>query len=169
MKRAVIVILFLMFLGTNSFAAVWSSSAGTITKINGYLTVSVNILKDGVLVKPFTAPVDNEADAIAKITSELKKYSDVDSFDVSKIGPVTYTPPVAPGPPSAAEIAKAKFITDLTFYRGMLVAQHVCNLAAMPVVCLMDPTDKAVTDQWALVQGEFLPAYAAFMGGMIVP
>lgn len=169
MKKVFLGFTLLVLFSGISEASVWTSSAGAITKDKGSLSITVQIFKDGNPDHPFTAQITDEDDATAKITAELKKYSDIDNFVVGKIGPVIYVPPTPPGPPSVQDLARLKFITDLNVYRGMVVSSKICGTVNSMIVCLLDLTSKSATDQFALVLSEYLPEYANFMGGLIVP
>lgn len=131
------------------------------SRVKGRVTFKGTVTKDGVAQTPqYVGPeTSTEDSAKAQALQYLAELYNADIFDDTKIGTLTYVPPAAVVP-SPAEVAEAKFFTDLNEYVGMLVAVKVGNLVA---------NDKLVTDQFALVNGEFLPAYAKKMGGVRVP
>lgn len=151
MKRIIGLVLIVGACVSYTFAATWTAKNTVVTTKAGATTFSTDIYKDAVMVERYTGPtLDNPSLVESTIRARLATWYNSDTFDITKIGTITFVPPAAVTPPTQADLDRIQFAKDVNIYQGMLNAVKLGINAA---------NDKAVTDQAAKLKTNFLPEY----------
>lgn len=148
----------LLFLSAPLFAQTWTARGTVVSTKAGSTTFTTDIYKDAAKIETWTGPTLNDPTLVAPtIMARLRAWYLADTYDVSKLGTITYVPPTPVQPPTDAEKARTKYSQDVLIYQGMLSAVKLGIKAA---------NDKAITDQAALLVSTFLPEYYPILAAL---